>query len=96
MIVILSMMPFQGLGFVALPLHRAMPYVNVLCPFRVAIQSPEGASSANDGCSPSKKLKAKTSPERALYTSEAAMPLATNDGYSPSNKNKNKKSPAMA
>ena len=76
-----KMSPFQGLGFAALPLHRAMPYVSRLCPFRAILQrSPEGALSANTGCSPvlHESFGVSQSPEGAEYAT---------DGCSPSQKN---------
>ena len=61
--------PFQGLCFVALPLHRATPYVKVFCPFRVAIQSPERAEYNSEVVTPlAAKTSSRTSPERAAYT----------------------------
>jgi hypothetical protein len=74
MIMIYSISPFQGLGFVASPLHPAIRDVSVYRPFRALHCSPERAEynseavtplDTNDGRSPSGKNKNKKSPERA-------------------------------
>ena len=78
MIAILRISPFQGLGFVALPSHSEGRYrlADILRPFRAMCCSPEGASSANDGHSPSDKTSLITSRERAIDNSVAVTPLA--------------------
>ena len=67
MIAIHTISPFQGLGFVALPSHSEGRYylADICRPFRAMYCSPERASSANEGHSPSDKNKNKKSPERA-------------------------------
>lgn len=74
MIVTHQLSSFQGLGFVASPLHPAIRDVSVYLPFRALHCSPERAEynseavtplDTNDGRSPSEKNKNKKSPERA-------------------------------
>ena len=83
--------PFQGLvswrcHFIercSMLVYHALSGLIPLCvPF-----SPERASSANDGHSPSDKKIILTSPEGAGgYNSEGITPPAANDGHSPSDK----------
>ncbi len=85
----INMPPLQGLGFVAMPLHRATPYVSAYhraapCYHRAAPcvgilcpfrASHEVATYANDGCSPSHLMTDNTlSHEVATYANDGCSP----------------------
>ena len=54
-------------------LHPMLMYYT---PSGQALISPEGVYYPNDGCGPSDKASSITSPQGAIYTSEAVTPLA--------------------